>query len=42
MPDPLTNGWLQLAIAAGSLLGLICFLIAARSGILRFPKPEWS
>lgn len=42
MPDPLTNGWLQLAIAAGSLLGLICFFIAARSGILRFPKPEWS
>jgi acyl dehydratase len=42
MGDPLTNGWLQLAIAAGALLGLICFAVALQSGTLRFPKPQWS
>ena len=42
MGNPLTNGWLQLAIATGSLLGLICFIIALRSGTLRFPKPNIS
>lgn len=42
MGDPLTNGWVQLAIAFGSLLGLICFIVAVRSGTLRFPKPNLS
>lgn len=40
--DPLTNGWLQLVIAGGSLLGLICFFIALDRGSLRFPKPDLS
>ena len=40
MGDPLTNGWLQSAIALGALLGLICFVVALRSGSLRFPKPS--
>jgi hypothetical protein len=40
MGDPLTNGWVQLAIAFGSLLGLICFFVALKSGMLRFPKPN--
>ena len=42
MGDPLTNGWLQLAIAVGGLLSLICFAVALESGTLRFPRPEWS
>jgi acyl dehydratase len=42
MGDPLTNGWLQLAIAIGSMLGLLCFALALRSGQLRFPKPNLS
>jgi hypothetical protein len=37
--DFLTNGWVQLAIAAGSLLGLICFVLMVRGGNLRFPQP---
>ena len=40
MGDPLTNGWVQLGIAAGSLLGLLCFVLALQSGTLRFPKPN--
>lgn len=42
MGDPLTNGWLQMAIATGALLGLICFVMALRSGVLRFPGVQAS
>ena len=42
MGDPLTNGWVQLAIAFGSLLGLLCFAVAVQNGTLRFPKSSLS
>jgi hypothetical protein len=38
--DVLTNGWVQLGIACGSLLGLICFAVMLQSGELRFPRPQ--
>lgn len=36
----LTNGWVQLVIAGGCALGLICFLLMLETGQLRFPKPR--
>lgn len=33
----LTNGWVQLGIAAGSLVGLLAFMIMWRGGDLRWP-----
>lgn len=36
----LTNGWVQLVIASGALLGLVCFAVMVQRGDLRFPKPN--